>query len=453
MIFLLLSINASAAPHEAVVPALQNLPQHPEWQITEANRAKAEGAYLQSTAPFTPTIQGSMSTYDGKYNRDTQHHSIAIDTPLGINLTTGWQKGVGTFPSYDAYETVNDGELRLATSIPLLDGLRTNSNQTFQLIQELGIDLAEFEQRDIQLQLILKTEHQFWKWQKSLALQCIAQQNVDFAQRRQDVFEKKLKLGAVSRLSVIDNQRELEERKQFLATMQQESTVQYTKFQYYWRDDNGYMTSDDMPTDVMDWNQIVHPVLPNKSVWSVDNIKNRPDVLIFDVLLQQLDVDIRLARNKRLPKVDLTMTYDHAISDAYQSEGYMGLKYEYAPLMKYERGKLNILEAKRNATELYKQKTIEKAITEITALYTQWEQLQVQVHTQQTVVELAEEALRLERIRFDNGGSDLLNLLKRENNLLKAQSTLIKISANLFIVEAMWRNEQGQFPKSIPIDS
>ena len=225
MILFLLFITASAEPHESVVPVLQNLIEHPEWKITHANRAKADGAYLQSTAPFTPTLQGSLSQYDGKYNRDMQQHSIAIDTPLGVNLATGWQQGVGTFPSYDAYETVNDGEVRLAADIPLLDGLRTNNNQTVLLIQELGIDLAELEQRDIQLRLILETEHQFWKWQKSLALQRIAQQNLEFAQKRQDVFEQKLSLGAVSRLSVIDNQRALEERKQFLAKMKQESNI------------------------------------------------------------------------------------------------------------------------------------------------------------------------------------------------------------------------------------
>lgn len=452
MILFLLSLVASAEPHESVVPVLQNLIQHPEWKITNANRTKAEGAYLQSTAPFTPTIQGSLSQYDGKYNRDMQQHFISVDTPLGVNLATGWQQGVGTFPSYDANETVNDGELRLAANIPLLDGLRTNSNQTVLLIQELGIDLAELEQQAVKLRLILETEHQFWKWQKSLALQRIAEQNVDFAQKRQDVFEQKLKLGAVSRLSVIDNQRELEERKQFLAKMKQESNVHYTKLQYYWRDDNGNMCSDDVSTPIFDWSQTIHPVLPDKSLWSLDHLQNRPDVLIFDVLLQQLDADIRLARNKRLPKVNLTMTYDHAISDSYQSEGYMGLKYEHAPLMRDERGKLTILEAKRNATELYKQKSIDKAITELTSLYTQWEQLQIQVQTQQTVVALAEEALKLERIRFNNGGSDLLDLLKRENNLLKAQSTLIKVTADIFIVEAMWRNVQGQFPTSVSTD-
>jgi outer membrane protein TolC len=108
-----------------------------------------------------------------------------------------------------------------------------------------------------------------------------------------------------------------------------------------------------------------------------------------------------------------------------------------------------VLEAKRSSIEMYRRKSIDKATQEIQSIVLHLDGLMEQIAMQNDVVTLAEEALRLENIRYTKGGSDLLDLFKRESNLLKAQQTLVKLKADVQIQMALIWAATGVFPNTI----
>lgn len=437
MIWLWVSI-AWSNPHPTLTEILQHLPQHPEWKLTHTANQQAKSERLMATAPFTPTLQGKSSQYGGYYPRDNHQHQIHLNTPLGISVGGGWQQGLGDFPDYDGSYTTDRGEFRLETTIPLLDGLWINQARTDLWLADLNVDLVALEQQSTQIKLILQTELAFWNWQQYWALEQVAKQNLALANQRQTVFEKKYAVGSTSRLSVIDNARERQQRQQLWLQSQQQTIAGQNKLLYFWRTEDGQMqASPTVPT--LDIQTLSIPQ-PPPAQWE---ISNRPDIALYGLIMEQIRLQLQLVQAKKLPKVNLIASYDHAIESTKQSESYVGLKYEHAPLLRAEKSKQSALEAKNEAIQLYQRKTIDKANQDLRTLHNRWVQLVNQIETQQEVVKLAKEAVTLEQIRFDNGGSDLLDLIKRENNWLKAQSTLIKLIIEVYVVEAMWRATLG----------
>ena len=442
MIWWCFVLLANAIPNSSLDSLIANLPTHPEWTISTAEIERAQGEQVQASAVFTPTLLGSVSQYDGQYPRDLQQHLIQQQTPWGISVQGGWQQGIGTFPTYDEYGTTEMGEATIGVSIPLLDGLFVNAERTELLVQSLNVDWVTLEQQQRRLELLFASERQFWKFQQYWALQQVAEQSLSLAGKRQDAFEQQYEIGTKSRLSVIDNRREQEQRRQLWIGSQQAATEQQNKLAYYWRTESGDMQS---PSNIPPLNLFDLPIpqAPTDNSWS---LSQRPDIAVWDIALQQIDVQLKLIQAKKLPKVNLVMEHDWSIADTKYSEPYVGLKYEYAPLLKAERGKQQALQAKRAAIVQYRTKTVDKATQDMNTLHAGWKRLIDQIDTQQTVVDLAKESLELERIRFTNGGSDLLDLIKRENNLLKAQKTLIKLIAEVYTVEAAWRMMLGELP-------
>ena len=425
---------------------LNTLYQHPEWHLASVEARIAEGELWMQSAPFTPNLTGQVSAYDEQYSRHINVHQASIQTPVGLTFQTGWQQGEGDFPTYDGRYTVDNGEVFIGVMIPLLEGLWQNQDRTNWMIQDLQRQVALLNQRQHQLNLLTAAAVQYWKWSKMLSLEALYLQNLKLAEKRQTIFEQQHRSGVLSKLSLIDNQREVQERRQMYRDTVQQRQVEALKLSYYLRDAYG---------DMIDLSNHTTMSLLTKSPSSSEEVNlsplNRPDVQIWDWIESQIQAEQQLAKTKQLPKVNLTLQQMHPMTQSTYDgvENYVGLKYDFAPMMRAERGKLMVLEAKRSAIEMYRRKSIDKATQEIQSIVLHLDGLTEQIAIQNDVVTLAEEALRLENIRYTKGGSDLLDLFKRESNLLKAQQTLVKLKADVQIQMALIWAATGVFPNTI----
>lgn len=425
---------------------LNTLSQHPEWHLASVEPRVAEGELWMRSARFTPNLTGEVSAYDEKYGRQINVHQASLQTPVGLAFQTGWQQGVGDFPAYDGRYTVDNGEVFIGVMIPLLDGLWQNQDRTNWMIQDLQRQVALMNQRQHQLNLITAAAVQYWKWRKMLSLEALYLQNLTLAEKRQTIFEQQHQSGVLSKLSLIDNQREVQERRQMYRDAVQQRQVEALKLSYYLRDVNG---------DMSDLSNHMAMSLLTESLSSSEEVNsspfNRPDVQIWDWIESQIQAEQQLAKAKQLPKVNLSIQQMHPMTQSTYGgvENYVGLKYDFSPMIRAERGKLMVLEAKRSSIEMYRRKSIDKATQEIQSIVLHLDGLTEQIAIQNDVVTLAEEALRLESIRYIKGGSDLLDLFKRESNLLKAQQTLVKLKADVQIQMALIWAATGVFPNTI----
>lgn len=427
------------------VDVLQNIKQHPEWVLAQTVVVSADGNAMMSAAPFTPNITGQYSGYDEYYRRQIGVHQASIRTPLGVEVNAGWTQGIGDFPDYDGRYTVDQGEVTMGVAIPLLEGLWRNEERSQWVIADLERMVAEQTQRQQQLELVTAALLQYWKWRKAMSIESIYLQNLKLAEKRQATFAQQYQVGVRSRLSLIDNEREVHERQQQYLEAVQTRQAEALKLSYYMRHSDGMMM------DLDDWS--------GEQAWSIDvldttplslDVSLRPDIQIWQWVDEQVATEQQWIQAKRLPKVNLTVQQNRPLAAGETEygvpENYVGLKYEYAPMLKAERGKLLMIDAKRTAISLYQSKATDKAFQDARTFQQGMLRLEEQITAQQAAVALAEEALRLENVRFDKGGSDLLDLFKRESNLLKAQETLVKLKTAHNIQRVMLQTAIGRFP-------
>ena len=448
MIGLWLFVQVALCGEVSLEQVLHHLDKHPTWIAADNTITIGEAKVRQAQNPFTPTLIGQSSEYLNKYPREIQSHHLQWQSQSGIQVSGGWEQGRGDFPSYDDRYTKSSGELHLQAMIPLLDGLLINTERTVLQNAILDIDIQKWNQYQQQLDLMYAASVQYWKWYKAYQLQIIAETNLQLAQNRQQLLERKLEIGSTSKLYVIDNQRELLERQQQLITATQENHNQLRKLEYYFRNRDGTMMT--LQDDSYPVVNVEHLLQSTDTAVDLNRILQRPDMAVLTVVLQQIANEQQLIKAKKRPKVNLMLdTYAPLKSDNYPNEHYMGLKYEFAPLMPYEQGKMAELQAKANTIAQYQIKVQDTAQQEILIIANNIHQLKQQLQQQEEILTLAQEALRLENIRFESGGSNLLDLMKRENNLLKAQSTQIKIQSDLLSEWAHWKQANAILSESI----
>ena len=433
------AIDAQVVSLEMV---LQHIHTHPNWIIGQNTIEAAEASVMQAQAPFTPTISGQISEYNNKYPRQIQEHKVNLYTPIGAELSTSFERGTGDFPTYDDRETLSTGEIHFQLLLPLLDGLLVNYAQTDLANAKIDVDIEKYKQKQQQLDLLYKATAQYWKWYIAYQLEDLAKQNMDLAQHRQDILEKKYALGTISQLYVLDNKRELQERTQQWLEAQQYRKQEEIQLEYYYRDTTGNMinlrTTRHIP-HILD--SIIHISIPKKTDAF---LQNRPDIVILDMVLEQITNQQRLNNAQKLPKLNLVLESYVPIDEVDKAnEQYFGIKYEHSPLLRKEKGKEMELDAKIENIEQYRIKNIDMASQDIDGILSNLEQLLLQIQEQQRTIQLAEEVMRLEHIRFTKGDSEILDLIKRENNVVKAKMTLLKLEKQFLLEHAKWNQVNG----------
>lgn len=404
----------------------------PMVAAAEARLDEADAKVLAKRGAFDPTLVGKASAYGGKDPRTAVDVGVRTDTLFGPELTVGWMRGVGDFPDY-AYDqrTGPSGEVYGKLEIPVLDGLgygkeRAALDVARSMQLEKGAALADVERK-----VRFEAEKRYWAWVAAAMDLQIAEDQLELARRRRDAFARQVELGNRAPLDQVDNERVLGERQAELANARQKLELAAIALSLYLRDAAGEPRVPSRTQAPTAWAEPAP--LPE-----IDAVvaEGRPDRAKLAAEVQAATAQQRRARNAFLPDVKVSAAGYQPLDPDEKSEVVAGLSVGAPLAFREALGERRGAEARVTAATAELRALDDAIRAEIRGALEARRLAGERAEAARNAADRATEVLGLERRRFELGGSDLFQLLQREDAAAKARKTAVEAEYALRVADA-----------------
>jgi outer membrane protein, heavy metal efflux system len=397
------------------------LQHHPLMAATEQERVAAEADLLSARGAFDPSLKAESLGY-GAGGYSGAQYNVFVDQPLeasGSRIIAGYRQSGGTFPIYeDQYNTNTDGESRLGIEVPLLrdgpiDRRRTNiaKADTQRSIAQLSIGLRKVE-------LSRGASLAYWDW-------VAAQQKVEVyttllkvAQERNRQIDERVTRGDLPQFDRVDNERAALQRESQLLAAKRSLQKAAFELSLFYRDDQSKVI------DVQPYQGPLAIPLPLLVVrHDVEShvgeaLKRRPEFARFSAQKEQNSLELDLARNQILPRLDLQVfaarDYGSGSSNRDETELKGGLKIEIPLRTRTQEGRLNFFDAKQREIEFLETFLKERVRTDVRDAVNALDIAAQRVTVARNEHKAARDLAKGELERFELGDSNLIFVNLRE---------------------------------------
>ncbi len=404
------------------------LKYHPSLMGEIQERLAADADLLSSRGAFDPSIKGEGLSYaTGGYSGN--YGGAYVEQPLefyGSKLVGGYRVGDGTFPIYDNYyETNSQGEAQFGVEVPLLrDGLidrrRANIGRS-----EAGQSIANSMVELRRIELARAAAMTYWDWTAARNKLRVYRRLFDVARERDRQIAERVKKGDLPEFDRTDNQRAVLQRQaQFLSA---ERAVRSSEFNLglFFRDTDGRpITVSDMrsldriPVPLFDSFSAVEPSYE-------EALRGRPEFKAIDGQRKQNELELTLARNQILPRLDLRVysAKDFGTGEDKREESELkgGLRIEIPLRTRTQRGRIGFYEAKQRKLEFTETFLKERIRADVQDALNGVEIARKRVDVTVREVVAARDLAKGELTRFNLGDSNLIFVNLREQNAADAE--------------------------------
>ena len=405
---------------------------HPKREAALAKIQEAKGSLLQSRAPFEPVISAAGSANPSGYYEHTQIQGGVQQripkTPLV--LEGKYRRSTGDIaPYYGERETRRGGEISGRLKLPLLQGLTIDSERTAiaQAKAERKRATAELDSETLLLARDASTA--YFEWNAAGQLLRVARELVDIAQERADTIGKQAEKGAIARIENVDAQRVLLSRQSELLKAQAEFTKAQQKLSLYYRSEAKeplIAKEGDLPAEMP---KLVDAEDIELGKWVERALARRPEFRALQAEGEKVRSDLRLAKNQRLPSLDLEVYSARDLGAGSPSLGQtdfgVGLALKFPVLQRKGRGKTQAARAKLAQISAKARGLRDKVVADIRqalALVTLREE---QAKLARRRLEATKRLADAERTRLSAGASDILRVNLREKDVASAAKDAI----------------------------
>lgn len=395
-----------------------------------AELAEAEADLLAQRGGFDPVLQADAAQYGGKYVRSRVDAALAVKSTFGPSVEAGWGRGVGDIPAYAGdSETGPSGEVYVGLKVPVLEGLGFGPSRAKLVAARAKAEGARAKLADVRRKLALKASEAYWKWVGAVQALEVARTQEALAEQRAAVFAREVALGSRPEMQRIDNERVLMERR--ADRLQAESKLQEAAqmLALFVRDLEGAPRIP-APEEAPETWPVPEP-LP-----SVEVLPERPDQRAIAASLEAEQALRRGAANALAPKLDLKAKGYQPLDADRKAEVMVGATLEAPLAFRGGRGELRAAKARVAQADAATRWLDDSIRAEVAVAVRNRELAEARVEAARAAAEATAEVLRLERRRFELGGSELLQLLQREDYLAKARKDLITAWVDLHLADA-----------------
>ncbi len=443
---------------------------HPLLQATGAERTKARAKILKALGAWEPQVKNytqferytnwNLTTAFDIPNQHTIGYAdstVEVGHPWGFRVAGGLRSGFGDRESinrialppdlragYHAQHLYYSGTIHF-----LRDFMVNEENAEFQRA-ELAGPQAEIKVAQKRQDLYLAGAVQYWDWQ-------VAVKQADVVKRAQAVAEERLvqieglaKGGKVAPLDAIEANQEVQVRRE--AAIAAQRKVEYEQYKlslFLW--ENG-----EPVTPRREWApefQGETPLPTNVEVagYKAEAKEVRPEVRDLYVEAKLNNIDMKLAKNKLLPTLDLEGGPTGGAADWLVGLGYrVGLHTEMPLFQRGARGKVMAAEVAQQQLALKQLYTEQQVTFDVD----NWLSAQVRARDRVTA---ATEALRLaktleegERTRFNMGATSVLFVNLRERHVVEQAYQLYRAQADYAVARGGMLWARGLLSKPWP---
>lgn len=404
------------------------LEHHPSLKGEIQERVAADADLLSAQGAFDPSIKGEALSYaTGGYSGN--YGGAYVEQPLefyGSKVVGGYRIGDGTFPIYDNYyETNSEGEAQFGVEVPLLrdgpiDRRRANikRSEAGQVIADSRIELRRIE-------LARAAAMTYWDWAAARNKMKVYRHLLAVATERDRQIAERVKKGDLPEFDRTDNQRAVLQRQaQFLNAERAVKSREFNLGLFF-------RGSDSRPIDVSTMQapeRIPVPLFDSFSSLETsfqEALGSRPEFKAIEGQRRQNDLELQLARNQILPRLDLRVysAKDFGTGDDKREDAELkgGLRIEIPLRTRRQEGRLDYYEAKQRKLEFTETFLKERIRADVQDALNRVDIARKRVEVTALEVAAANELASGELKRFNMGDSNLIFVNLREQNAADAE--------------------------------
>ena len=454
---------------------------HPLLQATGLERAQARAKVLKALAAWEPKIRNELEVdrYQTYNLTNVVGPNVLIagynDTFLKIGHPWGWEiyggirnglgdrSTLGGFDGVRGQRVVSPGVaipqdlqgfypqqmLIVGGAFNLLRGFMVNEEFAALQQAELAGPQAEVKVAQKRQDLYLAGAVQYWDWQVAVKQAEVVKRTLAVAEERYRMVEGRAKAGAVAPIDVVEAKEEVQRRRE--AAIAAQRKVEYEQYKlalFLWEEGEPVTPRPEWAPEFQGETPL--PSEDDVAAFKLEATEDRPEVRDLYIEAKLNNIEIKLAKNKLLPK--LTVSGGPVTGAIYYFGGFayhMNALFSMPLFNRGARGKVLHAEAEQQRLA-YKQAYTER---QVQIDVDNWLSAQVRARDR---VKAATESLRLaktleegERARFNMGATSVLFVNMRERAVVEAAYELYRSQADYAVARGGMLWARGALSKPL----
>jgi outer membrane protein, heavy metal efflux system len=390
----------------------------------------AEADVLFALGRFDLTFRARFDNDSFNYYPNRRFDTM-VEQPFetqGMSLFGGYRLGEGSFASYDGrLQTRDRGEWRSGIRVPLfrdraIDGRRADLRKA-----ELGRAVARMSIDQQKIVVLQAATRRYWDWVVSGRRFQITKSILDIALQRDRFLREQVDAGALPQFEVADNDRIILQRRSAMVEADRAIQQSAIELSLYYRDPAGnpiVPRAEQTPNEITA-SQDLDPTRLDEDIAAA--IERRPEVRRLDAQREQNQVDMRLARNLRLPAIDFSAGFaqEHGdirnpVSRIATNELKTAITFELPFQRRSATGRLRAAEARERQFEQRDRFLRDQIRAEVQDAYSAFLAAQERARLLRLEVDATRNVEEAERVRFELGEGTLFVLNLREQQTADA---------------------------------
>jgi len=414
---------------QAVYPKLAGADA--ERRTAAAKRQEKEGAFDPLFTTGSDYTRFPSSDKLGVLKAFTASQAgVEVLTPSGIRVIAGGRLNQGDVKAPFS-PTGTAGEYFVGVKLPLLRGAGINEKSAELRQSRLGVPLADTEFDETRLAILQKAAHAYWDWVAAGRRVAVARELLSLARTRAGAVRERANAGDLPLIDVTEADQEVQRRTEGLRKSERELQKETFKLSLFlWE-------ADGKPSALPSVHRIPAATAPagelkDEEVRAARDaaLNRRPELGNLAAARKIVEVDLDLARNQRLPQVDLTLA--PGLDTGFGGAGSTikaGVALGLPLRQRTAEGRIQQAELKRRKLDLDLELARQQIVTEVedaaSAIRMTYQRYRAAVEE----LELARKLEQGERDRFALGDSTLFLVNQRERATAEAAVKTIGIQA------------------------
>jgi outer membrane protein TolC len=431
-------------------PTFHNITEAERYETWNLTTAPAPGL----TCGFDGSCEGNQPQgLTGGFN-DTK---FEVGHPWGFRVHGGIRSGFGDRPTTQFIGVIPDmrgfylqQQFILGGSFDLLRGLMINEPYAELQQAELAGPQAEIKVAQKRQDLYLAGAVQYWDWQVAVRQAEVVKQALAVAEARAVQMEGLARAGKIAPLDVAEAGQEVQRRRE--AAIAAQRKVEYEQYKlslFFWENGEPVTPRPEWAPEFQGETPL--PTEEEIAAAKVEAREERPEVRALYIEAKMNNIDLKLAKNKLLPKLNLEGGPPDASTDWIVGVGYrVGVHTEMPLFQREARGKVMAAEVGLQQLVLKQQYYEQRVSFDVD----NWLSAIVRARDRVTA---ATESYRLakvleegERKRFDMGATTILFVNLRERNAVEASYKLYRAQADYAVARGGLLWARGALSKPWP---
>ena len=409
----------------------------PKVYVAEEKVRVAEAKFKEAKGEFDTSLNVKNRQFVSGYYEDTGYLESRLVKPLPLlnsKIYGGYTRSYnGDYPEINQYfNTRSEGRAMFGFEFSLLRGFLINEKNAIRDIAKLDVNVAKYNNQLMQAQVKADSRKAYWKYFYVKQILQLYEDVLEVALKRQKALEIQVKNGDKPAIVLEENRRVILRRQSLIENVKREMLNNVVGLTMYFRLADGEPYTPELVLlkplkDVELFSSQKPPIIKHNLE---DILTNRLDIKISQILVNQNNIRLKLAKNDILPTVDLAVEtsqdYGTGAVQKAQRLNKIAVNVTIPIENKKQMGKYGKAKAEKKVIQQELKLLKDYVANEVKMVANRIKEMEQIYQNTQEEIAIAKKLLNAENIRFENGDSDFFMVNAREQDLLAVEEYNIR---------------------------